>query len=354
MSHSDFWQDSKKAREENARLKELKRNRKGWESIRADLEGYKEFIFEESDLAIEKVAGEGSEKLELEKLELEKLIEEESSILLELSEAMVHLEREFGELEQKRMLNDPNDRNSVFLTINAGAGGTEACDWAHILKRMYVRWSEVKGYKWEEVDTLLGEEAGIKHSTLLVQGDFAYGFLKGEIGVHRLVRISPFDSGKRRHTSFASVYVLPEVQDDIEIELLPKDLKIDTYRAQGAGGQHVNTTDSAVRITHIPTRIVVQCQNDRSQHKNKDNALKVLRSRLYEHYEKERKEEVEQSNPQKTEIAWGNQIRSYVFQPYILVKDHRTGWETSDLEGVLEGRTLDSCMDAFLRWNLAK
>ncbi len=223
------------------------------------------------------------------------------------------------------------------MTINPGAGGTESQDWAQILMRMYIRWAEQNGYKVDIVDLLPGEEAGIKSATLTISGQYAYGYLKGEAGVHRLVRISPFDTNRRRHTSFAAILVYPDISEDIDIEIKDEELKIDTFRASGAGGQHVNKTSSAVRITHIPTGIVVNCQNERSQHKNKVVALKILRSRLYAIKKKEQDEKLEEFIGEKKDIAWGSQIRSYTLQPYQLIKDHRTGFETGNVDAVLNG-----------------
>jgi peptide chain release factor 2 len=245
-------------------------------------------------------------------------------------------------------LGGETDRNNAILSVNAGAGGTESCDWAAMLLRMYTRWAEGKGYAVERLDQLLGEEAGIKNATVLVKGEYAYGYLKSESGVHRLVRISPFDANKRRHTSFASVDVIAEVSDEIEIDIKESDLKIDTFRAGGKGGQHVNKTDSAVRITHIPTGIVVQCQNERSQFKNKAMAFKLLKARLYEKERRKKIEEMEEMYEAKKEIAWGSQIRSYVLHPYSMVKDHRTGHETGNSQAVLDGE-IDAFMEAYLR-----
>jgi peptide chain release factor 2 len=236
------------------------------------------------------------------------------------------------------------DRCNAIMTINPGAGGTESQDWAQILMRMYMRWAEANGYKVEIAELLPGEEAGIKSATLTISGAYAYGYLKGEAGVHRLVRISPFDANKRRHTSFAAILVYPEISEDIDIEIRDDDLKIDTFRASGAGGQHVNKTDSAVRLTHIPSGIVVSCQNERSQHKNKAMALKILKARLYAIRQKEQEEKMEEFIGEKKEIAWGSQIRSYTLQPYQLIKDHRTGYETGNVNAVLDGR-----IDDFIR-----
>lgn len=239
------------------------------------------------------------------------------------------------------------------MTIHPGAGGTESCDWADMLLRMYLRHFEVQDYEVEEIDHQPGDEAGIKNSTLWVKGDYAYGRLKGEHGVHRLVRISPFDSQSRRHTSFTSVTVVPEVDEEVEVEIDDKDLRVDTYRSSGAGGQHVNKTDSAIRITHFPTGIVVSCQNERSQHKNRATAMKVLRSRLYEVRKREQEEKLAKASQEKKDIAWGSQIRSYVFHPYNMVKDHRTNAETSNLQAVMDGN-LDAFIEAYLRWAISQ
>jgi peptide chain release factor 2 len=245
------------------------------------------------------------------------------------------------------MLSAENDRENAIVSINAGAGGTEAQDWAEMLLRMYLRWCERKGFETQLIDILEGEEAGIKSATFTVSGPYAYGLLKSESGIHRLVRISPFDASGRRHTSFAAVFVYPEVDDQIVIDIKPSDLRIDTYRASGAGGQHVNKTSSAVRITHIPTGIVVQCQNEKSQHRNRDLAMKVLRSRLYEREKKIQQEKLQEVHDSLEDIAWGNQIRSYVLQPYRLIKDHRTQYEKGNVETVLDG-DLDEFIEAYL------
>ena len=265
----------------------------------------------------------------------------------ELDQLLANVSQQIEALELQRMLGGESDRSNAFVQINPGAGGTESQDWAEILMRMYLRWCEEKGYKTEMVDFLPGEVAGIKSATIRVEGDYAYGYLKAEIGIHRLVRISPFDSAKRRHTSFASVFVSPEVDDDIEIEVDETELRIDTYRSSGAGGQHVNKTDSAVRITHLPTNIVVQCQNERSQHKNKAMAMKMLRSRLYERELEERRKAQDAVNATKKDIDFGSQIRSYVLHPYRMVKDHRTSFEMGNADAVLDG-ALDGFIRAYL------
>jgi peptide chain release factor 2 len=253
------------------------------------------------------------------------------------------------ELEFKRLMGGRMDPRDAIMSINAGAGGTEACDWAGMLLRMYAKWAEGRGHTIEWLDTLQGEEAGIKNVTVLIRGSYAYGSLKGETGVHRLVRISPFDSNQRRHTSFASVDVIPDVADDIAIEVKEAELKIDTYRAGGKGGQHVNKTESAVRITHVPSGIIVQCQNERSQFKNKAMALKILKAKLFEREERARAAETRTAYDAKKEISWGSQIRSYVLHPYSLVKDHRTDYETSNAQAVLDG-DLDKFTQAYLSW----
>jgi len=255
----------------------------------------------------------------------------------EARDALDRLRREAGRLELQSLLSGEADANDAYLEVNAGAGGTEAQDWAEMLLRMYVRWVQAQGYKYELIDESSGEEAGIKSATIKVLGRNAYGWLKSESGVHRLVRISPFDSQARRHTSFASVWVFPVIDESIEVAIEDKDLRVDTYRASGAGGQHVNTTDSAVRITHVPTGVIVQCQSERSQHKNRAQAMSMLRARLYERELKRREEEAQATADQKTDIGWGHQIRSYVLQPYQMVKDLRTGVERSDSQRVLDG-----------------
>jgi peptide chain release factor 2 len=250
-------------------------------------------------------------------------------------------------MEFQRMLGGEHDSSNAIVSINAGAGGTEAQDWVEMLLRMYLRWAERKGYKTEIIDILTGEEAGLKNVTFTVNGSYAYGYLKAESGIHRLVRISPFDAGARRHTSFASVFVIPEIPEDVVIEIDEKDLRVDTFRSSGAGGQHVNKTDSAVRITHLPTGIVVQCQNERSQHKNKATAMKILKARLYEKEIKEKAEKLEELHNTKKEIAWGSQIRSYVMHPYKMVKDHRTNRVIHDVDRVMDG-DIDEFMRAYL------
>jgi len=281
-------------------------------------------------------------------LELAAAEENPDDSLRELSGELDKIAAQLDALELKRMLGGPNDKKNAIVSINAGAGGTEACDWADMLFRMYKRWAEGHGFRVEVLDVLAGDGAGIKNATVVVRNDYAYGYLKAEKGVHRLVRISPFDANKRRHTSFASVDVSPEIEDDVQVEIDENDLRVDTFHSSGPGGQHANVTDSAVRITHIPTGIVVRCQNERSQHKNRATAMKVLRSRLYEHEMRKREEELKKAHGEKMEIAWGSQIRSYVFQPYTMVKDHRTKVETSNVEAVMDG-DLDRFIHSYLK-----
>lgn len=267
----------------------------------------------------------------------------------EAIEVFDRLKKALGDAEQRALLSDEMDANNAIISINAGAGGTESCDWASMLHRMLTRWCEAKGLKVTVMDHQYGDSAGIKSVTFMASGNYSYGQLKSETGIHRLVRISPFDSNARRHTSFASVYVSPEVDDNIEVEVLDKDLRIDVYRSGGAGGQSVNTTDSAVRMTHIPSGIVVTCQNERSQLQNKQTALKILKSRLYEKAMEEKRAEQAEMEAGKKEIGWGSQIRSYVLHPYKMVKDHRTNFESGNAEKVLDG-DLDGFMKAYLQW----
>ncbi len=274
--------------------------------------------------------------------------EGDDSMEVDIRASFKDIESRFDKAIILELLSGEADKSGAFLSIHAGSGGTEACDWAGMLLRMYTRWAERRKFKAEVVD-VLESEGGIKSATLEIEGDFAYGYLKGESGVHRLVRISPFDANARRHTSFASVYVLPVLDDSIEVDIRPEDLRIDTYRAGGAGGQKVNKTDSAVRMTHIPTGIVVTCQNERSQYKNKDVALSVLKSRLYEHYRQEKDKENARFASEKKEIAWGSQIRSYVFQPYTMVKDHRNKFSVGNVQAVMDG-DIDPFVESYMRW----
>ena len=320
----DFWNDREEAEKILARLNQLKTRVEPWEALKNEAEDLKELY----TLAVE---------------------EEDDSVESELIENIDRMDAEYDRLEVLELLGDKFDTNNAFVTIHSGAGGTEACDWVNMLYRMYTRWIERNNFKYQILD-MLEAEGGIKSVTIQINGQYAHGYLKGESGVHRLVRISPFDSSSRRHTSFASVYVSPVIEDDIEVDIRPEDLRIDTYRASGAGGQHVNKTDSAVRITHLETGIVVQCQNERSQHKNKANAMKVLKSRLYEHYQAEKEKEQEQHAQEKKDISWGNQIRSYVFHPYNMVKDHRTKCETGNIQAVMDG-DIERFIEDYLKWH---
>jgi len=321
MAQAHFWKDQNAANKSVEELKSLKADT----SVVLDLERKLQELGEFLDIC-------GEDKI----------------ILGQIEENIKELTQEVERLELRVMLADEFDSNNAILSINAGAGGTESCDWANMLLRMYSRWAERKKFKISITDILFGEEAGIKNATLMIQGRFAYGWLKSESGVHRLVRISPFDANKRRHTSFASVEVIPEIQEELKVAIDPADLKIDVYRSSGPGGQSVNTTDSAVRITHIPTGIVVVCQNERSQYQNKQTALKILKARLYELERKKQEEQIKQLSGQKQKIEWGSQIRSYIMHPYSMVKDHRTNFQTSNLQAVLDGE-LDGFMEAYLR-----
>jgi len=324
MASADFWQ---KNREEISRLSQQR------VSIRDNIDSWHRFLREIEDARL------------LAQMAME---EEDDSSLKEVESDVQRIESEIKSLEFQLLLGDPDDRRNAIIAINAGAGGTEAQDWVEMLLRMYLRWCESKNLATRIIDHQPGDEAGVKNVTFTVTGPYAYGFLKSEHGIHRMVRISPFDSTGRRHTSFASVSVLPEVDVDIKIEVEDKDIRIDTFRASGPGGQHVNKTSSAIRITHIPTGIVVQCQNEKSQHRNKDMAMKVLKARLYELEKNKLEEKKQQMHDTQKEIAWGSQIRSYVFNPYRLVKDHRTNVEIGNLDRVMDG-DLDMFMDAYLR-----
>jgi peptide chain release factor 2 len=279
--------------------------------------------------------------------------EDDKSALAEIQNDIDLLEENVRRLEFHSLLSEPDDKRNAIVSINSGAGGTESQDWVEMLFRMYLRWSESRSLETSVVDYLAGEEAGIKNITFTVSGPYAYGYLKSEHGIHRMVRISPFDSSGRRHTSFASVSVIPEVDTEIDIKIEEKDLRIDTFRASGPGGQHVNKTSSAIRITHLPTNIVVQCQNEKSQHRNKDTAMKVLKARLYEIERRKLDQKKQEMHQNQKDIAWGSQIRSYVFNPYRLVKDHRTNFEVGNLDKVMDGG-IDVFIDAYLRMNLSK
>ncbi|MFC2947254.1 peptide chain release factor 2 [Virgibacillus sediminis] len=274
--------------------------------------------------------------------------ENDQELYEELNEEVSALQQEINDFELQLLLSEPYDRNNAILELHPGAGGTESQDWASMLLRMYQRWAEEKDFKVETLDYLPGEEAGLKSVTLMIKGHNAYGYLKAEKGVHRLVRISPFDSSGRRHTSFASCEVMPEMPEDVDIEIKTEDIKVDTYRASGAGGQHVNTTDSAVRITHLPTNTIVTCQNERSQIKNREAAMKMLKSKLYQQEIERQQRELDEIRGEQKEIGWGSQIRSYVFHPYSMVKDHRTNMEIGNTQSVMDGN-LDPFIDAYLR-----
>ncbi len=327
MALPDFWNDQQEA-----------------QKVIDEMKGLKDLVEKMSEL---------EEKLEEAQLMLELIAEEgeDPDMLNDVAGSLKTLAEELDAFEIHVMLNGPYDKNSAILEIHPGAGGTESQDWAEMLLRMYTRWAEDKGYKVETLDYLPGEEAGIKSVTLLIKGLNAYGYLKAEKGVHRLVRISPFDASGRRHTSFVSVHVMPEIDNEVEVEIRPDEIKIDTYRSSGAGGQHVNTTDSAVRITHIPTGIVVTCQSERSQIQNRERAMKILKARIYERKLEEQQKELQALQGEQTEIGWGNQIRSYVFHPYSLVKDHRTQVEVGNVQGVMDG-DIDPFIEGWLRMQL--
>ncbi len=274
--------------------------------------------------------------------------EEDLSVLDEIKDGLKELTKKLEEMTLETLLAGEYDKNNAILTLHSGAGGTESQDWTEMLYRMYTRWAEKRGYAVTTLDFLDGDEAGLKSVTFQVSGVNAYGYAKGEKGVHRLVRISPFDAAGRRHTSFASLEVMPEIEDDTTVVINPDDLRVDTYRSSGAGGQHINKTDSAIRITHIPTGVVVSCQNERSQHKNRETAMKMLRAKLAEILEREHKEKIDDIKGEEKDIAWGSQIRSYVFHPYTMVKDHRTGFETGNIGSVMDGE-LDGFINAYLK-----
>jgi peptide chain release factor 2 len=307
-------------------------------------------ILKERTSLLESLSPWQEEQKALEEMEiLLQLVEEQGDEkeAQELLERVRRSEEAIDQIEFRRMLGGERDPSNAIVSINAGAGGTEAQDWVGMLLRMYLRWAEKKKFETKIIDILMGEEAGLKNVTFMVNGCYAYGYLKAESGIHRLVRISPFDAGARRHTSFASVFVIPEVSDDIVVAIDEKDLRVDTFRSSGAGGQHVNKTDSAVRITHLPTGIVVQCQNERSQHKNKATALKILRARLYEKEMKEKGEKLQELHNSKKEIAWGSQIRSYIMHPYKMVKDHRSNKVIHQVDRVMDGE-IDELIRAYL------
>ncbi len=323
MAEPNFWDDQQVAQKVIAETNHLKHLVDGFKQMAetlADLEVTYELVKEESD----------------------------QELFEELEREIVQLRKAVNDFELQMLLSEPYDANNAILELHPGAGGTESQDWASIMLRMYQRWCEDKGFTVETLDYLPGDEAGVKSVTLLIKGHNAYGYLKAEKGVHRLVRISPFDSSGRRHTSFVSCDVTPEMTDDVDIEIKNEDIKIDTYRSSGAGGQHVNTTDSAVRITHLPTDIVVTCQNERSQIKNRESAMKMLKSKLYQLQIEKQEEELAELRGEQKEIGWGNQIRSYVFHPYTMVKDHRTNVEIGNIQRVIDG-DINPFIDAYLR-----
>lgn len=321
----NFWQDTKHSNKVLGQIKSIKDKVHEYRKIENEIQNLKELT------------------------ELTN-IDPDEEIAKDIIKSTKNLEKDLEKLEIATLLSGKYDINNAIVTIHPGAGGTESQDWAEMLYRMYTRWADKNGYKVTEMDYLEGEEAGIKSVTFEIIGEYAYGYMKGEMGVHRLVRISPFDSGGRRHTSFASVEVLPEITDDIEIDINPDDLRIDTYRASGAGGQHINKTSSAVRITHIPTNIVVACQSERSQIQNRETAMKMLKSKLLDLKEKEHKDKIEDLKGEQREIAWGSQIRSYVFCPYTMVKDHRTNYEVGNVEAVMDGK-IDDFMESYLKFS---
>lgn len=324
--NNDFWNDAENSSKVLKKINNLKAKVESYKKVQSELEN----IMEMSNL-----------------LETDP----DEDLAKEVLKSSFQIEKEIEKLEITTLLSGKYDCNNAIVTIHPGAGGTEAQDWAEMLYRMYARWANAHKYELKELDYLEGEEAGIKSVTFSVNGEYAYGYLKGEMGVHRLVRISPFDSGGRRHTSFASIEVLPEITDDIELDINPDDIKMDVYRASGAGGQHVNKTSSAVRLTHIPTGIVVACQTERSQFQNKDTAMKMLKSKLLNLKEKEHKDTIDELKGIQMDIAWGSQIRSYVFCPYTLVKDHRTNYEVGNVQSVMDG-DLDGFIDSFLKSNI--
>ena len=322
MTAADFWSDRRQAESVGKAARILKDTIADWETLDAQLE-------------------------DLDQLRQMAVEEGDAEALTEVETEAEHAMQGIGELEFRTMLNDEDDPQNAILVIHSGAGGTDAAEWASMLMRLYTRWSERHGMECAVVDLQQAEEAGIKGATIEVRGDYAYGYLKAEAGVHRLVRLSPFDTSRRRHTSFASVFVYPEVEDDIEVDLNDEDVKVETYRSGGAGGQHVNKTASAVRVTHLPTGIVVQCQNERSQFKNKATAFKVLKARLYQHLKDEQKQKQLAVESTKKSIDFGSQIRSYVLHPYTIVKDHRTACETANIQAVMDG-DIDRFIRAYL------
>lgn len=328
MEEPGFWDDAEKAQRQNKELSELNMSIDGYKNLQNaydDIETLLEMGYEEND----------------------------TSLIPEIESELERFIKEFEDLKISTLLSEEYDKDNAILTLHAGAGGTESCDWSSMLCRMYQRWADKKGFSCTMLDYLDGDEAGLKSVTLEIAGTNAYGFLKSERGVHRLVRISPFNANGKRQTSFVSCDVMPDIEDNIDIEVADEDIRIDTYRSSGAGGQHINKTSSAVRITHFPTGIVVQCQNERSQHMNKDKAMQMLKAKLYLLAKEENQKKEDSIRGEQTEIGWGNQIRSYVMQPYTMVKDHRTNCETGNVSSVLDGG-IDIFINAFLKWNAGR
>lgn len=325
ISKNNFYDDLEKAQDTLKKVKQLEDVIQRYGNLKLELDDLKTLV----DLAIE---------------------ENDESFFPEIQTTVQNLQKEFNEALIASLLKDEYDKNDSILTLHAGAGGTESQDWVEMLLRMYTRWAERHSYKTQILDMLMGDEAGIKSVSILIEGSNAYGYTKSEKGIHRLVRISPFDAAKRRHTSFASVDVMPKLDDEISVDINPEDLKIDTFRASGAGGQHINKTESAIRITHVPTGLVVSCQTQRSQHQNRDFAMTMLKAKLFELERSKQKERISELKGEQKEVAWGNQIRSYVFCPYTLVKDHRTGFEFGNVEAVMDGE-IDGFINAYLKQN---
>ena len=324
MEAPDFWDDAEESQKKMKELKYMKDDLQTYENLRTQMEDMETLIemgYEEND----------------------------PDLIPEIQEMLDEFQKSFDDIRVKTLLSGEYDSNDAIVTLHAGAGGTESCDWASMLYRMYTRWADKKGFSLEVLDYLDGDEAGIKSVTFEVRGENAYGYLKSEKGVHRLVRISPFNAAGKRQTSFVSCDVMPDIEEDVDVEIRDDDIRVDTYRSSGAGGQHINKTSSAIRITHLPTGIVVQCQNERSQHMNKDKAMQMLKAKLYLLKQQENEEKLSGIRGEVTEIGWGNQIRSYVMQPYTMVKDHRTGEETGNVQSVMDGN-LDAFMNAYLRW----